>query len=290
MEWNREERLKLIEAKSKEIPLSTQADLLSLNRSGLYYKPVAPSEEEIALKHRIDEIYTQYPFYGYRRITAALRMEGRVINRKAVYRHMQEMGIEAIYPGPNLSRRDLQERTYPYLLSGMFIEKPNQVWGIDITYIRLKSSWMYLVAIIDWYSRFIVSWELDQTLEMTFVLNAVNRAFLESKPQIFNSDQGSHFTSPKYIDVLKNAEVEISMDGKGRAIDNIFTERFWRSLKYEEVYLKDYGAPREARYGIADYIRFYNNDRPHQSLNYTTPARVYSRKESPPCAPVLVRS
>lgn len=279
----------MLDPRNKEIPVSIQADLLDLNRSGLYYKPVPPSREEIALKHRIDEIYTQCPFYGYRRITAALRIEGQNVNRKAVYRHMQEMGIEAIYPGPNLSKRDLQERIYPYLLSGMLIEKPDQVWGIDITYIRLKSSWMYLVAIIDWYSRYVVGWEIDQTLEMSFVLNAVTRAFEKTKPQIFNSDQGSHFTSPKYIDVLKDAKVEISMDGKGRAIDNIFTERFWRSLKYEEVYLRDYAAPREARAGIADYIKFYNNDRPHQSLNYRPPVVVYSRKESPSCAPVQVR-
>lgn len=229
----------------------------------------------MAIKHRIDEIYTKYPFYGSRRITAVLRREEVMINRKAVQRHMQEMGIAGICPGPNLSKRSLEHRVYPYLLGGMTIGHPNQVWGIDITYIRLKGGWMYLVAILDWFSRYVVSWELDQTLEMPFVLSTVERALAQGKPEIWNSDQGSHFTSPQYIERLVGSEVRISMDGKGRAIDNVFTERLWRSIKYEEVYLKEYLSPREARQGLGQYLEFYNHERPHQSLDYQTPAQIY---------------
>lgn len=265
----------LLDWKTTELSIATQAELLCLNRTGLYYCPIAPSAEEVALKHRIDEIYTKHPYYGSRRITALLRVECLVINRKAIQRHMREMGIEGIHPGPNLSKRDLQNRIFPYLLRGLLIVRPNQVWGIDITYIRLKNGWLYLVAIIDWYSRYIVSWELDQTLEMTFVLEAVQRAFETTVPEIFNSDQGSHFTSPNYIELLRGSKVAISMDGKGRATDNAFTERFWRSLKYEEVYPNEYETPRAARAGIRGYVAFYNNERPHQSLCYRTPAQIY---------------
>lgn len=272
---SRAERLDLLDLNREEFSISTQASLLGLNRSGIYYRAVPPSPEEIATKHRIDKIYTAYPFYGSRRIAVTLKNEGFPINRKAVQRHMREMGLTAIYPGPNLSKRDLQHRIFPYLLRDVKAQRPDHVWGIDITYIKLQKSWMYLVAVIDWYSRFIISWELDQTLEMPFVLETVERAFSRSCPIIFNSDQGSHFTSSKYIELLKNRNVLISMDGKGRAIDNIFTERFWRSLKYEEVYLKDYPTPREARRGIGGYIVFYNNERPHQSLKYKTPAGIY---------------
>jgi putative transposase len=193
---------------------------------------------------------------------------------------MKEMGIAAIYPGPNLSRRELSHRLYPYLLRGLTISSPDQVWGIDITYIRLLAGWMYLVAILDWYSRYVVSWELDQTLEQPFVMAAVEAALAKGCPQIFNSDQGSHFTSPQYIDRLKRADVQISMDGRGRALDNIFTERLWRSIKYEEVYLHSYVSPREARQNLGRYMRFYNEERPHQSLAYRTPAEVYFGSEN----------
>jgi putative transposase len=269
----------LLEWERDELPLAVQAQLLELNRSGLYYRPAQASADEIRLKHRIDEVYTAYPFFGSRKIAAFLREKGFEVSRKAVRRHMHEMGIQAIYPGPNLSKRDLQNRIFPYLLRDLAIERPDQVWGIDITYIRLQKAWMYLVAIVDWHSRYVVEWELDQTLEIPFVLEAVNRAFARSIPEIFNSDQGSHFTSPQYTELLKGREVKISMDGKGRAIDNIFTERFWRSLKYEEVYLNDYATPREARQGIRRYIQFYNTERPHQSLGYRTPAKLYHKKE-----------
>jgi putative transposase len=265
----------LIEWERGEFTIKAQAELLNLNRTSLYYKQQSPGPEEVNIKNAIDRIYTKYPFYGSRRIAVALESEGININRKAVQRHMREMGIEGFHPGPNLSKRDLKTRIYPYLLRDLLIAYPNQVWGIDITYIRLNSSWMYLVAIIDWYSRFVVAWELDQTLEITFVLEAVQRALSSARPEIFNSDQGSHFTGHDYINTLKNEHIAISMDGKGRAIDNIFTERFFRSLKYEEVYPKEYETPREARNGIRDYMRFYNYERPHQGLSYQSPAKLY---------------
>ena len=276
-----------MERESGELPVKTQAALLSLNRSSLYYPPAPPSAEEVAIKHRIDQIYTQYPFYGSRRITAVLRWEMR-INRKAVQRHMREMGIAGVCPGPNLSKRTSEHHVYPYLLRHISSSYPNHVWGIDITYIRLCGGWMYLVAILDWFSRYVVSWELDQTLEMPFVLSAVDRALAQATPLIWNSDQGSHFTSPQYLDRLLAANVQISMDGKQRALDNIFTERLWRTVKYEEVYLHDYAHPKEARHGLARYFEFYNFERPHQSLDYQTPAQVYFGKEAP-CIPILLR-
>ncbi len=227
------------------------------------------------MKHRIDEVYTLHPYYGSRRITASLRREGWRLNRKAVQRHMREMGITGISPGPNLSKRHSDHQVYPYLLRGLVITEPNQVWGIDITYIRLARGWLYLVAMIDWFSRYVVSWQLDDSLGLGFVLNACARAFSQAKPDILNSDQGSQFTSPSYLELLRRAEVKVSMDGKGRASDNVFTERLWRSLKYEEVYLHDYQSPREARTGISRYLDFYNHERLHQSLDYQTPAEVH---------------
>lgn len=255
-----------------------QCELLSVNRSGLYYLPHTVDSATLQLQRRIDEIYTASPFYGVRKITAQLRSEGRLVNHKAVARHMQRMGLRAIYPGPNLSKRAQQHAVYPYLLRGLKIEHPNQVWGVDVTYIRLRSGWMYLFAVLDWYSRFVVSWRLDLTLEIGFVLEAMRAALTVATPTICNSDQGSHFTSPLYIALFDDTPVQISMDGKGRAIDNIFTERLWRSVKYEEVYLKDYASPREARTGINDYLDFYNHHRLHQSLDYRTPASVYLMK------------
>jgi putative transposase len=268
----------LVDRADRELSLNVQAELLSLNRSGLYYQPVPPSPEELWIKRRIDEIYTQWPFYGSRKITAELRQE-LVINRKTVQRHMREMGLSAITPGPNLSQRRQEHAIFPYLLRDLTAAHPNHVWGIDITYIRLCGGWLYLVAVLDWHSRYVVSWELDQTLEMPFVLNAVERALAQATPIIWNSDQGSHFTSPQYIDRLTQADVQISMDGKGRALDNIFTERLWRTVKYEEVYLHDYVSPRDARQHLAHYFDFYNYRRLHQALDYLTPAQVYFGKE-----------
>ena len=269
----------MVEYAERTLPLSVQAELLGVSRASLYYQPVAPSPEEVALKHRIDEIYTAHPFYGSRRITAHLRREGQLINRKHVQRHMREMGIEAIYPGPNLSKRRQDHQVYPYLLRGLRINQPDLVWGIDITYIRLRAGWLYLVAVLDWYSRYVVSWALDQTLEMQFVLEAVERALAQGTPAIWNSDQGSHFTSSQYLQLLQQAGVRISMDGKGRALDNIFNERLWRTIKYEEVYLHEYESPRHARHHLTAYLSFYNQQRPHQSLAYRTPAEVYFSRE-----------
>ena len=265
----------MVERDESELPLSVQAKLLSLSRASLYYQPVAPSAEEVALKHRIDEIYTMYPFYGSRRITVHLRREGTMINRKAVQRHLREMGLAGICPGPNLSQRQVAHRVYPYLLRHVSAAYPNHVWGIDITYIPLQHGWLYLVAILDWFSRYVVSWQLSDTLEIDFVLWVVEDALAHRKPLIWNSDQGSHFTSPQYTERLLAAGVQISMDGKGRALDNIFTERLWRTVKYEEVYLNDYQTPKQARTGLTAYFDFYNYHRPHQALGYLTPADVF---------------
>jgi len=272
---SRAERLAWVERDGAELPLTVQAELLGISRSSLYYQPKGPSQEEVQIKHRIDEIYTDMPYYGSRRMTAQLRQDGYTINRKTVQRHMREMGITAIYPGPNLSRRAHQAAVVPYLLRHITPGYPNHVWAIDITYIRLSRSWMYLVAVIDWYSRYMVSWALDETLAMPFVLDTVDRALAQATPLIWNSDQGSHFTSVSYRERLEAAGVRMSMDGKGRALDNIIIERFWRSLKHEEVYLRDYATPRDARKGIGAYITRYNDVRLHQALDYRTPGAVY---------------
>jgi putative transposase len=261
-----------------EVSVVVQCELLSLHRSAVYYQPQPVSERELLIKRRIDEIYTASPFYGIRKITAQLHLDGLAVNHKAVARHLREMGLTAIYPGPNLSKRAQQHAVYPYLLRGLKIERVNQVWGVDITYIRLAAGWLYLVAVLDWYSRFVVSWALDQTLDIGFVLEAMHSALATATPLICNSDQGSHFTSPQYTALLLGAQVRISMDGKGRALDNIFTERLWRTVKYEEVYLKDYASPHEARISIGEYLDFYNHRRLHQALDYQTPAQVYFKE------------
>lgn len=270
----------MVEHHDGQLPLKTQAELLTLSRRSLYYKAVPPSAEEIAITHAIDRIYTAHPVYGSRRIAVVLeRDHGLVVNRKAVQRHMRQMGIVGISPGPNLSRRNPQHRVYPYLLRDLAITQPNQVWAIDITSIRLVTGWMYLVAVLDLASRYVVSWALDDSLELPFVLDAVQRALAQATPHIWNSDQGSHFTSPQYVQLLEAAGVRISMDGKGRALDNIFIERLWRSVKYEEVYLTEYRTPRDARRGLGRYLRHYNEERPHSALEYQTPAAVYVGKE-----------
>jgi putative transposase len=275
---HRDERVALLEREESGLPLSVQADLLGVSRASLYYQAAVPSDVEIVAKRRIDEIYTDRPFYGSRKIAAQMQREGFMICRNTVAKYMKEMGVAAIYPGPNLSKRDSQHKVYPYLLRGLAIERPNAVWGVDITYIRLNRGWMYLVAVLDWYSRYVVSWELDQTLEMPFVLSAVDKALETATPQIWNSDQGSHFTSPQYVERLFARDIKISMDGKGRALDNVFTGRLWRSVKYEEVYLNEYDSPRMARQGLGRYLHFYNEERVHQALAYKTPAAVYERR------------
>ncbi len=281
----------LVERENAELPLATQCELLSLNRSGLYYRPLPISAEEIALKHAIDEIYTQHPYYGSRRITAHLDKYHRItVARETVQRCMREMGIAGICPGPNLSKRNAEHKIYPYLLRHLTAAYPNHVWGIDVTYIRLRGGWLYLVAVLDWYSRYVISWELDQTLEIAFVLAAVQRALAQAQPVIWNSDQGSHFTSPQYTQLLLAAGVQISMDGRGRATDNIFTERLWRTIKYEEVYLQDYASPRDARRSLAEYLGFYNYQRLHQALDYQTPAALYYEQPAPNAGDVSVKT
>lgn len=269
------ERRAWVEQAVDALPLRTQADLLGLSRASLYYQPVPPPPEEVAMKHRIDELYTAHPFYGSRKLRVLLAEAFGPTNRKRVQRYMREMGIAGIAPGPNLSKRLTEHRVYPYLLRNVTASAPNHVWGCDITYIRLRHGWLYLVVILDWYSRYVVSWALDDTLELPFVLDAVGQALDGATPQIWNTDQGSQFTSPQLTQLLEASGAQISMDGKGRAFDNIFTERFWRSLKYEDIYLSDYGSPREARQGIARYIQFYNTERPHQALADCRPAQVY---------------
>ncbi len=260
----------MLEREQLDLNLTTQCDLLSLNRTSLYYQPLRPSPDELALKRRIDELYTAYPFYGSRKIAVVLGL-----NRKLVQRQMREMGIAGIVPGPNTSKQAAEHRVFPYLLRHITASYPNHIFGIDITYIRLLNGWMYLVAVLDWFSRYVLAWELSDTLELPFVLSCARAALAQAKPQIWNSDQGSHFTSPQYTELLLSANVQISMDGRGRCRDNIFTERLWRSVKYEEVYLTEYASPREARCSLSRYFRFYNHERPHQALGYLTPAAVY---------------
>lgn len=240
-----------------------------------HYQPVSPSPEEVGIKHRIDELYTAHPFYGSRKLTALLREELGPINRKRVQRYMQEMGLAAIGPQPDTSRRAPGHPIYPYLLRQVTAQAPNHVWGSDITYIRLRHGWLYVVVILDWYARYVVSWALNDTLELPFVLDAVDQALRVATPTIWNTDQGSQFTSPQTTARLQAVGARISMDGKGRAHDNIFTERFWRSLKYEEIDLQDYATPRDARQGITQYMQFYNTERPHQALAYQRPVEVY---------------
>lgn len=265
----------MVERAGAELPLSEQADLLSIGRSSLYYVPRLPDAREIAIKHRIDRLFTDDPCLGARRLAFLLEKEGRVIDRKTVRAYMIEMGLEAIYPKPNLSKPAPEHKIYPYLLRGVPARYSNHIWGADITYVRLLGGWMYLVAILDWFSRYIVSWELDQTLEIEFVLDCLDRALANATPTIHNSDQGSHFTSPQFVNRLLTKSVAVSMDGRRRAMDNIFTERLWRTVKYEEIYPHAYETPREARQSLTRYLAYYNEGRPHQSLGYRTPAEVY---------------
>src|ERR1022692_2756203 len=252
-----------------------QCELLGVNRAGLYYEPVGESQENLRLMRLIDEQYTRTPFYGSRRMTAWLGTQGYEVNRKRVSRLMALMGIEAVYPKPKLSRPGEGHKIYPYLLRGVAVERPDQVWSTDITYIRMAQGFLYLVAVMDWFSRFVLSWSLSLTMEVDFCIEALQRALRRGRPEIFNSDQGSQFTSEKFTGVLAERQIAISMDGRGRCMDNIFVERLWRSLKYEAVYLKDYASVAEARARIAGYFQFYNHQRLHQSLDYRTPAAIY---------------
>jgi len=250
--------------------------LLGVNRAGLYYEPVGESEENLRLMRLLDEQYTRVPFYGSRKMTEWLATQGQKVNRKRVSRLMAVMGIEAVYPKPRLSQPGEGHKIYPYLLRGVEVESINQVWSTDITYIRMARGFVYLVAVMDWFSRFVLSWSLSLTMELDFCVEALQCALRRGRPGIFNSDQGSQFTSEKFTGELEARDIAISMDGRGRCMDNIFIERLWRSLKYEEVYLKDYASVAEAKDSIARYFRFYNHERLHQSLDYRTPAAMYT--------------
>lgn len=275
------ERLKMIEVASPQLSIVEQCQILSVNRSRLYYKPVPVSEEELAIMRALDELYTAYPFYGARRMTVALQNMGFLVNHKRVSRLMREMGIEAIYPKPRTSIANPEHKVYPYLLRGMEINRPNLVWATDITYIRMQQGFVYLSAIMDWFSRYVVSWELSICMDMALCLGVLEDALSFGTPRYFNSDQGSQYTSQQHTSRLESAGVEVSMDGRGRYLDNIFVERLWRSLKYEEVYLKDYESVPDARTNIGSYIQFYNERRPHQALGYRTPYEVFSSRECP---------
>ncbi len=270
-------RVNLLRAQkdNAELPLSTVAALLGVNRSSAYYKAKDPSETELAIKNAIDQLHTESPAWGSRQISKKLKRLGFDIGRLKTRRYMAEMGIHAIYPKPNLSRPAKGHKVYPYLLRNMNITRPNQAWSIDITYIRLRHGFVYLTAIIDWYSRLIVGWELDDTLSGRMVRGALEKAFAVAKPEILNSDQGSQFTARDYIDLLEVSRVKLSMDGKSRWADNIMIERWFRTLKYDEVYLKDYENIKDARKQIGNYIHLYNFEKLHSSLGYQTPAENY---------------
>jgi putative transposase len=265
----------MIETHHPDLSIRRQCELIRLNRSTFYTEPAGETAFNLHLMRRIDEQYLRTPFYGYPRMTAALRRKGYTVNRKRVARLMQKMGLQAVFPRQKLSQPAPGHKIYPYLLRGLSITQPNQVWSADITYSPLVQGFMYLVAIIDWYSRYVLAWRLSNTLEGTFCLAALDEALQHSRPTIFNTDQGAQFTALAFTGRLTDAQVRISMDGRGRALDNIFVERLWRSVKYEDIYLKDYAAVPALTSGLHDYFQFYNHERPHQSLNYRVPADVH---------------
>jgi putative transposase len=259
------------------LPMTRQCQLLNLSRSSVYYQPAGVSDEDLTLMRRIDEMHLKRPFYGSRRIRDWLQDEGCPVNRKRVQRLMRQMGITALYPKANTSRPGKGHKIYPYLLRGLDIDRPNQVWATDICYIPMAKGFVYVVAIMDWYSRKVLAWRVSNTMDADFCVEALEEAINRyGTPEIFNTDQGAQFTSDAFTGVLKDAEIRISMDGKGRWVDNVFVERLWRSLKYEEVYLKAYDSVAEARLGIGNYFRFYNRERRHQSLDRQTPDQVYA--------------
>ncbi len=273
----------MVEWDHEELSIRHQCELLGLSRATLYYRGVGESEENLELMRLIDEQYLRTPFFGSRRMMLRLELEGYQVNRKRVQRLMRTMGLEAVYPKPRLSRRGSDNRIYPYLLRNVKILRPNQVWSTDITYIPMAHGFMYLVAILDWYSRFVVSWRLSNTLESSFCVEALEEALSWQRPEIFNSDQGVQFTSCAFTSVLEDVGVAISMDGRGRVFDNIFVERLWRTIKYEDIYLKDYESVPALRRGLGEYLDFYSYARFHQSLENRTPWEVYkevlSKKE-----------
>ena len=252
-----------------------QCELLGLSRSSLYYEPARETGEDLRLMRKIDEQYTACPFYGSRRMTAWLTDQGEEVNRKRVQRLMRVMGLEAVYPKPRLSVAGRGHKVYPYLLRGVKIERPDQVWSTDITYVPMTSGFMYLAAVIDWFSRYVIAWRLSNTLDGSFCLEMLDEALKGGRPEVFNTDQGVQFTAAAFTGRLESAGVAVSMDGRGRALDNVFVERLWRSVKYEDIYLRGYEVVPELYQDLGRYFIFYNNERLHQSLDYRTPAAVY---------------
>lgn len=259
-----------------DLPVTGQCRLLEVPRSSAYYRPAPVPQADLEMMRRIDEIYLKWPFYGSRRIRNELIRQGFVINRKRVQRLMQRMGLQAVYARERTTRPASGHTIYPYLLRDAVIDAPNQVWAADITYVPMARGWMYLVAIIDWYSRRVLSWRLSNTMETGFCVEALEEALrVHGRPEIFNTDQGSQFTAKDFTDVLRRHDVAISMDGKGRWMDNVFVERLWRSVKYEDIYLHAYESPRALRAGLARYFTFYNRERGHSAHGYLTPDEVY---------------
>ena len=270
----------MIKTSKRNPSVRRQCELLSLSPAGHYrrQRPRKPSKREQAndlLRRRIDQIYTDQPFYGSRQIVRQLRREGQLVSRKRIQRLMRQMGIRAICPGPDTSKPHPQHKVYPYLLRDLEISRVNQVWSTDITYIPLSQGHVYLCAVIDWHSRYVVSWSLSCTMDGPWCKSVLEESLLQSAPEIFNSDQGSQFTSPEFLKPLKERGIAISMDGKGRALDNVFVERLWRTVKYEDVYLKGYSNMSELKAGLKKYFDFYNNRRPHSSHDGQTPAEIY---------------
>lgn len=273
------EKCLCIDADHPYLSIAHQCRLLSVSRSRLYYRRAEETDLNLEIMNRIDEIHTAHPFYGWRRITAVLNRGGYEINPKRVRRLMSALGLHAIVPYPTTSKSDPKQQKFPYLLRGLAVVRPLQVVSSDITYIRLQSGFVYLVAVIDWFSRMILAWRLSNSLEGAFCIEAFEESLEWGTPEIFNTDQGVQFASNGFVDAVLSRGVRLSMDGKGRALDNIFVERFWRSLKYEEVYLRDYETVLEAREQIAKYCCFYNTERPHQSLDYHTPLEIHQHPE-----------
>ena len=273
---NPTDRLSLVDRADPRLSIVVQCRLLKVARSTLYYRPAAVSADDLQVMRQLDEQYLATPFYGARRMVAVLRRAGFAVNRKRVRRLMQVMGIEAIYQKPNTSRRHPEHKVYPYLLRSLAIERPNQVWCADITYIPMAKGFVYLVAVMDWFSRRVLAWRMSIGMETEFCVEALREAMDRyGQPEVFNTDQGVQFTSAAFLDELETRGVRISMDGKGRFLDNIFIERLWRSLKYEEVFIKAYGSVAEARRGIGTWLAFYNDERLHQALDYRTPRQVF---------------
>jgi len=265
----------LIDRDDARLSVSQQCELLGLSRSSYYYEPATETAENLALMARIDEEYTAHPFYGSRRMATWLRSQGHEVNRKRVQRLMRLMGLEAVYPKPKLSMRGAGHKVYPYLLRGVSIERVNQVWSTDITYIPLPKGFLYLAAVLDWHSRYVLSWRLSNTLDVEFCIEALEEALQVGCPEVFNSDQGVQFTSAAFTSRLESAGAKVSMDGKGRCLDNVFVERLWRTVKYEEVYLWRHETVPALQAGLTRYFSFYNRERRHQSLANRTPAEVF---------------